>query len=563
MTYDTSVSKCEKSVELIDNNETWKSMSLTSKAKFMFKHCTVEPMLGCYIVSSVLASLATQNLNLQKACRVNLRLNESICYALENRDTANFAKEEVMVQELVADMIIWKTILQSSIPSILIIFIGSWSDRNHKRKPCMLMPIIGEFLTSIGLLVCTYYFYELPMEVAGLVESIPPAMTGGWMTMFMAVFSYVGDVTTVKMRTLRIGVVNVFCSVGVPIGTALSGILFRELGFYGVYTIATVLYVFSFVYGILFIKEDKPELLSEDKKTPVETTCLYLVKDFFSLSHIKEAIRVAFKEGQHNRRLRIVLLMVVVIVVMGPLHGEMSVIYLFTRVRFNWDEVDFSLFSTYSMITNLVGTMFSVGVFSHMLQIDDALIGVMSCVSKILAGFVYAFATTDFVFYLAPLVDIVNGTSFIAMRSIISKLVPPDELGKVNSLFGVCEALVPLIYGPMYSAVYKATLKTVPGAFFLLGGALTAPAAFIFLWMYSEHKKERTEKEKELKEEDKKTRFIKKKNSLDFRLSTHDFDLKTILDRRTQTHRGSAQFASFGLDNMAFQIEESAGKGKV
>lgn len=53
--------------------------------------------------------------------------------------------------------------------------------------------------------------------------------------------------------------------------------------------------------------------------------------------------------------------------------------------------------------------------------------------------------------------------------------------GKVNSLFGVCEALVPLIYGPMYSAVYKATLKTVPGAFFLLGGALTAPAALIFL----------------------------------------------------------------------------------
>lgn len=107
-------------------------------------------------------------------------------------------------------------------------------------------------------------------------------------------------------------------------------------------------------------------------------------------------------------------------------------------------------------------------------------------------------------FVKAPLVDIVNGTSFIAMRSIISKLVPPDELGtwniilhenhfyrainhavtfsgKVNSLFGVCEALVPLIYGPMYSAVYKATLKTVPGAFFLLGGALTAPAALIFL----------------------------------------------------------------------------------
>lgn len=34
----------------------------------------------------------------------------------------------------------------------------------------------------------------------------------------------------------------------------------------------------------------------------------------------------------------------------------MSVMYLFTRVRFNWDEVNYSMFSTYSMITNLVGS---------------------------------------------------------------------------------------------------------------------------------------------------------------------------------------------------------------
>lgn len=80
----------------------------------------------------------------------------------------------------------------------------------------------------------------------------------------------------------------------------------------------------------------------------------------------------------------------------------------------------------------------------------------------------------------APIVEILNGTSFIAMRSIASKLVPPEELGKVNSLFGVCEALMPLVYGPMYSAVYASTMNTLPGAFFLLGGALTMPAVIIF-----------------------------------------------------------------------------------
>lgn len=52
--------------------------------------------------------------------------------------------------------------------------------------------------------------------------------------------------------------------------------------------------------------------------------------------------------------------------------------------------------------------------------------------------------------------------------------------GKINSLFGVCEALMPLVYGPMYSAVYAATMDTMPGAFFILGGALTMPAVIIF-----------------------------------------------------------------------------------
>jgi hypothetical protein len=67
------------------------------------------------------------------------------------------------------------------------------------------------------------------------------------------------------------------------------------------------------------------------------------------------------------------------------------------------------------------------------------------------------------------------------MRSIMSKLVPADELGKINSLFGVSEALMPLIYGPMYNIVYKITINFLPGGFYLLGGILTTPAVAIFL----------------------------------------------------------------------------------
>ncbi|XP_033225472.1 tetracycline resistance protein, class H isoform X2 [Belonocnema kinseyi] len=448
---------------------TWKTMSLKQKWNFFTSNITVEPMVACYIMPSVLASLATQNLNLEKACRVNLAYSDEVCSALAARNTSGLAEQEMSVQQLVAGMQTWKTALQSGLPTILILFLGAWSDRTGLRKPCMLLPIVGEFLTSISLIACTYWFYELPMEAAGLSEALWPALTGGWFTMFMAIFSYIGDITSVESRTLRIGFVNVFLSLGVPVGMALSGILYIKIGFYGVFAISTVCYVLSFVYGLVVIKEaPRPVILEKDKNDAEKRSACGSALHFFSLKHIAETFRVAFKKGENNRQKRVAVLMIIVMVIVGPMYGEMAVMYLFMRYRFNWNEVQFSMFSTYSMVTNLIGTAISVGVFSHVLKIDDAVVGIMSCMSKILSSFVYAFATTNSIIYL----------------------------GKVNSLFGVCESLMPLVYGPMYSFVYRATMDTFPGAFFILGGVLTSPAVFAFLWLYKEHRQDRIRLEK-------------------------------------------------------------------
>lgn len=48
--------------------------------------------------------------------------------------------------------------------------------------------------------------------------------------------------------------------------------------------------------------------------------------------------------------------------------------------------------------------------------------------SKILSCFVYAFAANMWQFYLAPVAEMLNGTSLIALRSIVSKMVKSDEL---------------------------------------------------------------------------------------------------------------------------------------
>ncbi|CAB3250819.1 unnamed protein product [Arctia plantaginis] len=476
--------KMEKETEKVDE-ENWDTLSYFQKLKRVISLITVEPILACYVMPSVLSILATQNLYLEKACRVNLQFDQHVCDALTRRETANYTAEEEAVQTLVASVTGWKTVLQSFLPCGILIFLGGYSDKIGQRKFCMLLPIIGELLTSLGLIVNTYFFYELPVEVAAVTEAIFPALTGGWFTMFMGVFSYIADITTEEQRTLRIGIVNLFHSVGVPVGAALSGILVRKIGLYGVFCVSSTLYVVSFIYGFFRIKEVK----KSDPSVKPPTNCCEWLRTFFDVRYVKETLMVAFKRGPNNRRLRVIMLVAVMCVIIGPIYGEMSVLYLFTRYRFNWDEVDYSMFCTYAMGTALIGTLFSVGVFSHLLKFDDAIIGVISCTSKILSGFMYAFSTKTWHIYIAPLIEIFNGTSFIAMRSMVSKLVDRDELGKVNSFFGVAEAMMPLIYAPMYTTLYTKTLKTFPGAFFILGGGLTLPAVVIFFWLWLANKK--------------------------------------------------------------------------
>lgn len=122
-----------------------------------------------------------------------------------------------------------------------------------------------------------------------------------------------------------------------------------------------------------------------------------------------------------------------------------------------------------------------MSIFSSMLKIDDALIGAMSSFSKVLSSYIYAFSQLEWHLYMGPVAEIIGGTTFIAMRSLASKIVTSSELGKINSIFGIVESIAPLIYSPVLAAIYSATLKTMPGAFFLVGGTMTIPGAFLFL----------------------------------------------------------------------------------
>ena len=101
----------------------------------------------------------------------------------------------------------------------------------------------------------------------------------------------------------------------------------RRIGFYGVFAMAGTLYTTALLYGLFILKEVPPK-----EKTEQQLIKKSFLADFFDFNHIKETFLVAFKARVKNRRMKIIALMVVVIIVSGPGHGNFL---LFIQIESN------------------------------------------------------------------------------------------------------------------------------------------------------------------------------------------------------------------------------------
>ncbi|KAJ1523866.1 hypothetical protein ONE63_010422 [Megalurothrips usitatus] len=468
----------------------WSDMGLGQKAKYVLANVTVEPITLMYIVPNLLSGLATLFLNLEKACRVNLNFPTELCDEFSVQNITNETQAQYnQVTRLVAEMQVWQSPLQSAIPIVLVLFVGSYSDRRHRRKPFILLPLIGDLLMSVGLLLCSLFYLSTPLEMAGIIEAIFPAFTGGMTILFLSVFSYVADISTVETRTFRIGMVATIVSWGLPAAIALSGIAYETLGFVGVYAVSIVIYGVGLVYGLARVKEPLPPV-----PRPPGTT---FVADFFNWRHVLETVKVALRRRPGTRQLQFFLVMVLYVTIQGPLQGESSVAFFFQTQQLKWGPIEQSGYGTYSVILGAVGNFVVTTVLSRWLKLDDCVIGMLAMLAKTVAAPCYAFATEGWQMYAAAVTDIIGAGAVITMRAIATKLVLSDELGKLLALLAVVEAIIPLVFKPVYSKVFAETSDTNVGFFFHIGGVISAVGFLVYLAIYLLQRKQARQEDAE------------------------------------------------------------------
>lgn len=287
---------------------------------------TVEPYLICFVLPNIISALAVQKLNLEKACRVDLNYTEEICtkviagIADDNMTIAALNEASIMN----ADMTAWKQPLQSGVPAILILFVGAWSDRTGNRKALMLIPLIGELISAIGLVLATYYFLEWPLWVTALIEGLPPAFCGGLSIALMGAYSYMADVTNLENRTFRIGIVAVIVTLSVPIGSAISGVLTEAIGYYGIFGSNVVMFIIGFIYTYFRVHDIK--------KVETEGTFLEKLKLFFHPSNVWDTISLVVM-SRGRRLIQVLLVIWAHIVIIGPVFGKCVIYTIFNDFR--------------------------------------------------------------------------------------------------------------------------------------------------------------------------------------------------------------------------------------
>lgn len=463
----------------------------SAKIRTIVTNISVEPLIMVLSVCDRIKGIAVQNLNLEKACMSNLKYDDEICIAIMRGQNLSLHREQQKHgQALVAEMQIWSNFFLYLFPSIILLFSGAYSDKYKRRKPFIMLPLFGYIAMCIGLVLSSHYLKELPLIYNGIIESVVPGMCGYWIVLYMAIYSYISARTSLEERTFRIGIVSVSSTVSNLFGSAISGIVIRKLGYIHTFSLLLFFYVSCLVYCIFCI----PEVDRSDAQISKHRGPFGFLKDFFDFQNIKDTFVFLFRSEPNSdhidpkKHVKVILIMFCVVFLYGPNGGEFTVMYLYTRFIFHWNEYNYSTFYTIMCFTDFFGSMFSVSFFSKYLKLSDSLVGVISVVSTLTAAVIFAFAGTSFIFCLGAVASLFGNSAFIAMRAIISKLTSAEELGKVMSAFMLFEAIAPMIYNPMYSAVYRATIDFMPSAFLLMSLVLTSPAMFIFLWIHHHDK---------------------------------------------------------------------------
>ncbi|XP_021967778.2 uncharacterized protein LOC118433628 isoform X2 [Folsomia candida] len=476
------------------------------------KDLSVEPAGFLLVLSMVVSTLLFQNIRMETTCRVDLGYDMEVCKEIINKVNITYKTEEREIQKAVAGIQAVTSVVFSCITVFVVFFTGPWSD-THGRKIPLVISTMGLMLMPTMMIVGYLCLGKISAVYISLLAMLPTTLSGGATVYSMSAGSYICDTTTPKNRTVRMGVFWASVRSSTPIGFMLGGLLMKcQVGMVKSLLIPVGLSGLAFLIVFLKVRNGKPEAVFIDsgenggtakysgendevekfsgERDTIEKfsgkndrTAKYsgdkpCWRKYNPVTNLIQVFGMLFQKREHA--LWFYLLILAHICYASP-GAEQSLVYLFVRERLQWNISNFGFFSMINWVLSAGGVFLSMFVLSKTLKLSDPLVGFVSGISQISGSTMYAFTTTRIMMFCASVLDMMNGTIGVVVKSMLSKSVAINEVGKLFALLGAIDSLLPLVTMPTYAFVYRSTVTFFSGAFFLLSAGITLPVEIIFM----------------------------------------------------------------------------------
>lgn len=442
---------------LVINRDAYESAEASQGQRDKLRKFKLEPALVLIFFGWNLSSSIIPNQLLRETC-LTFGYNATDCDNLNGNKTKYIEDE---IQPHVATIMMTISLLTSIIPAIMSLFLGPWTDK-FGRKKVICATFIG-FAMSLGCLTvvaCIADQVDILNPWVYALAYIPMILTGGWPTMIVSILCYVTDLSAEASRSTRLALIEMIIFLGVVMGTASSSYILNWTSPAVVFFIGMVCTSVASLHACLFVDESVENV---HLSTPCEQ-----IRELFSPAPVAEMLKTCFKRRPFQERRILWCLILILMFTIFSLNGQGNLFYLFVREKFEWTLQQATLFDSATMLITIAGCLIGMVVFKKILGFSDLTLAFIAIVSVLIDSVLKAFAQTPMQIYIATGICWFKVLCSPMCRSLISSIIPNNEIGKVYSIASSFEAVSSLIASPLYTYVYSQTFTFFAGAFYLI-----------------------------------------------------------------------------------------------
>ncbi|KAK3870690.1 hypothetical protein Pcinc_024110 [Petrolisthes cinctipes] len=348
-----------------------------------------------------------------------------------------------------------------ALPSIITAqFLGSWSD-TYGRKIPMLLPPVGAMLSSVVYVVMAGRLHQTPVALV-ILASLIAGLCGGFTSCIMTCMSYVGQATSSRSRTMRVGVLEGMTFLGGTLGPILGGWVTEAGGRAATFTLILACHAAIIVYIIPCVPNVLP-------RNPPSSSWF---QSGWKFQHLRDGVATIFKSRQEGRRSYLLVLLAAVSIIMICTAGEIDIGYLYVHDKpLKLSLQRYTLYLSFKFGLGAAALLFLLPLAST--HLPDTFLAGAGLVSKIAGLLLLGFAWNEGSVFGSGVLSLLSTWPVPIVRAAMSKLVEPGEQGKLFACVAVLENVCTLVASSMFNTLYPITRTSVlHGLIFVLAAVI-------------------------------------------------------------------------------------------